>query len=289
MVRDRMARWLSVIRNRTRRTGSEQPGTISLLPLLDLPRTPFGGHPETEWLDADEPDGYRARKGHPLYGEHDIRYRFNSYGYRCAEFTTTADLRIVSVGCSCVLGTGLPQAALFHERFAQRLAAQSGRSVVNWNLSSPGASNDYICRVLFLALPTLDPHIVLVNFTYAGRREYVSVQNRLASYDPGLRPRDLIGRELCSHFDALSSPLDDAINIFRNYKAIAALLADRFWLFSTIQPEAFEALAGHIDRDRFAGDLLQVDFARDHGHPGPQSHARLADLYWERFLALQPP
>jgi len=258
-----------------------------LVPLLDVPRSAFAGQGETEWFDTDWLDGYRARNGHPLYGEHDISYRFNSYGYRCPEFSAVAELRIVSIGCSYVLGTGLPQEELFHERFVRRLAQVRCQRVVNWNLSAPGASNDYICRLLFLAIPALNPEIVLVNFTHAGRREYVSLQNRLASYTPGVRPGDLVGKEICAHFDALSSPHDDVLNLFRNYKAIEALLAKRLWLFSSIQPDVFDILGGHVDRRRFAGDLLRIDLARDKAHPGPESHKRLFELYWDKFLKLE--
>lgn len=254
------------------------------LPVDELPQTCFAGLNEVEWLDLDWEGGYRAR-GHPVFGEHDIRYRFNARGYRCVEFDATAEIRVVSIGCSYVMGVGLPQGALFHERFAERLGSERGRTVVNWNLGLPGASNDYICRTLFLALPVLKPHLVLVNFTHGGRREYVSVQGRLASYNPGVRPPDRVGREIGRHFDALCSPGDDALNLFRNYKALEGLLSRHLWLFSATQSDAFDALDLHIDRSRYAGHLTRLDFARDHAHPGPLSHAMLLECYWNRFLA----
>ena len=239
-----------------------------------------------EWLDLDWQGGYRER-GHPLFGEHDIVYRFNAHGYRCAEFDSTADIRILSVGCSYVMGIGLPQTALFHERFAQQLRSECRQSVVTWNLGLPGASNDYICRILFLALPILKPHIVFINFTHAGRREYVSVQAKLAAYNPGVRPPDRVGREISRHFDALCSPHDDVLNLFRNYKAIEGLLSRHLWLYSATQSDAFDALTDHMDRRRYVGYLSTLDLARDHAHPGPLSHANLLERYWNRFMALE--
>jgi hypothetical protein len=241
----------------------------------------------SEWLDLDWPGGYQARGGHPTYGEHDIQYRFNSHGYRCPEFDTSAETRIVSIGCSYVMGIGLPECALFHERFAQRLRNHRQHTVVNWNLGQPGFSNDYICRLLFLAVGYLDPHVVLVNFTHACRREYVSFQNTLLPYYPGVRRSDLIRRDLYKHLDALSSPFDDAINLFRNYKAIAALLSNRFWLCSTIKSDIFDDLRDHMNDRVYVGCLETMDLARDHAHPGARSHDSLLERYWERFLALE--
>ena len=44
------------------------------------------------------------------------------------------------------------------------------------------ASNDYISRTLFLAVPFLNPDIVLVNFTHLHRREYVTAENKMIPY-----------------------------------------------------------------------------------------------------------
>ena len=256
------------------------------LPTRTLPPTSFAGISEVEWLDLDWEGSYQ-RRGHPEFGEHDIKYCFNEFGYRCPKFDTAADIRIVSAGCSYVMGIGLPQKVLFHERFAARLGTKRAQTVVNWNLALPGASNDYICRILFLALPVLNPDIVLVNFTHPGRREYVSLEGKLASYNPGVSPSDLKGIEICGHFNALCSPPDDVLNLFRNYKAVEALLSGRVWLFSAIQSDAFDSLISYVDRTHYVGYLSAIDLARDHAHPGALSHLSLSELYWEGFMALQ--
>jgi hypothetical protein len=234
----------------------------------------------------DTLDRFRENGGHPRYGEHDILYQFNSLGYRCPEFERSAELRVVAVGCSNVMGVGLPRGALFHDRFAARLQAQTGRSSVVWTLGCAGASNDYVSRILQLAVPVLDPDVVLVNFTQSARREYVSVERKVIRYNPGWHPSDPIDREIKSHFDALSSPYDDQFNLFKNYQAIDRLLSNRHWLFSTSDPEGLEGIMDHVDVRRFAGALTVLDNARDHLHPGAESHADLAARYWERYLVL---
>ena len=252
------------------------------LPASGLPITGYPAGQEIEWLFGDSLENFR-KNGNPIYGEKDITYRFNSSGYRCPEFNVEADIRILAIGCSCVLGQALPQAAIFHERFAERLRADTGRSVVLWNLGYCGASNDYISRLLHLAVPRLDPHLVLVNFTFGPRREYLSVQNQLIHYNPAFQPPDEVTQGIFGHMAALASRHDDQLNFFRNYKSVASLLAGRRWLFSHVRPEEFAPIAAHLDLSRFVGPLLIVDRARDGRHPGPESHGRLADLYWEKF------
>lgn len=260
-----------------------------LLPKSGLPEISFfPANKQLAWLDntEDSRERYLKHGGHPVYSDTDIEYRFNSYGYRSPEFNAQADLRIVAIGCSYVMGVGLRERDLFQELFAERLRAAVSQSIVVWNIGSPGVSNDYISRMLYLAVPYLDPHIVLINFTHACRREYLSVQKRWVPYIPGFNPTDSVGREIYQHFEALSSPFDDDLNLFRNYKAIESLLANRFWLFSTINSTDFDRIKEHVEFERYAGPLRELDKARDWAHPGPRSHAALSEEYWTRFCAL---
>jgi len=257
----------------------------SFLPKACLP--PLRSFPagrSLEWLDntEDSRENYVRRGGHPVYGEHDIIYTFNSLGYRSAEFSTRADLTILAIGCSYVLGVGLRQQDLFHELLGSWLNQSTGKSVCVFNLGAPGSSNDYISRMLHLAVPLLSPHLTLIHFTHTERREYVSLQGQLLTYVPGYRPSDLIAREIYKHLDALSSPEDNDLNLFRNYKSIESLLKGRHWFFSSINPE-FERIREHIDSPRYIGPLTWLDKARDGRHPGPLSHQDLARRYWERI------
>jgi hypothetical protein len=230
---------------------------------------------------------YRKHGGHPVYGEEDIIYRFNSFGYRCVDFTEAAQIRMVSIGCSWVFGVGLAQRDLFHELFAQRLRRELATTVVNWNLGRSGASNDYIARVLHLAVPRLRPHVVLVLFTASNRREYITADNRLMNFN-SLPPQNShwVERETWTHFNALTNGYDDQLNLFRNYKSVETLLADYVWLFSATNTNDLdlEPLAGHLDESHRAKKHRFVDKARDHGHPGPETHKLLADLFWAKFL-----
>jgi hypothetical protein len=182
------------------------------------------------------------------------------------------------------MGVGLPQEDIFHEQFTTRLRKHTGRSVVNWNLGLAGKSNDYITRTLFLSIPFLNPDVVLINFTHLARREYVSVQNRPFTILPLCHYEYPVAREIWRHFQELTSPYDDELNFFRNYKAVEALLSDRCWLFSTSVKKTLDRLNGHANLTNYVGDLVFLDKARDQVHAGPKSHESLATAYWERFL-----
>lgn len=148
-----------------------------------------------------------------------------------------------------------------------------------------GSSNDYITRTLFLAIPFLNPDLVLVNFTNLSRREYVSVENKFFYFFPNGCPyNDYVRRDIWRHFKELTSPYDDELNFFRNYKAVEALLSDRCWLFSTREPESLDRLNGHANLTNYVGNLINLDTARDKIHAGPKSHEALANAYWEKFF-----
>jgi hypothetical protein len=166
------------------------------------------------------------------------------------------------------------------------LRDNGSKTVAVWNLGIAGASNDYIARMLSLAVPRLDPHIVLVNFTHLERREYISADNQLISYGPWTPPDDEVAREIFGLFDALVSPHDDQRNFFMNYKMTERTLVGRVWLFSNSMPHDFDPISDQMDLRRFVGQLSRLDRARDGSHPGPQSHKKLADRYWARFQEL---
>lgn len=259
---------------------------LILLPARGLPPSGYPANQTTEWFIGDNRRTYNEHGGHSIYGPKDITYTFNHLGYRCAEFDQTADLRVLAIGCSYVLGTGLPARALFHERFAARLRTTARRSVIVWNLGNVGASNDYITRMLALGLRELNPDIVLVHFTHLPRREYLSASHERVNYTPMAASDDPVHSAILSHFRALGSKPDDLLNLFRNYKAIEAMLRGRIWFYSLTDPVRAESIIQQFDQERYCGELQQLDHARDHLHPGPASHEVLFESYWRRFLAL---
>jgi len=254
-----------------------------LIPPNGIPRSGLPEACEKEWLEPDGPEAFRRNQGHPLYGERDILYRLNRHGYRSPEFDATADLRMLTVGCSFVFGLGVPEAHTFHGLFAERLRQRTGKSVVDWNLGISGASNDAIARLVHLALPVLRPDLVLVLFTLASRREYVAAHDRRMNYAPEWSDTDPVASEIAGHLGALRSDPDDGLNLFRNYKAVEASLAGHEWLYSFVVPGEAAPLAGHLQAERRAAPYTWLDAGRDHAHPGPRTHASLCEGFWATF------
>ncbi|MFN8391199.1 MAG: hypothetical protein U0136_12985 [Bdellovibrionota bacterium] len=239
------------------------------------------------WIDYDSEERFRKNGGHPLYGPDSITYTINSHGFRSPELSETADIKVLSIGCSFVFGLGLPREALFHERFCATLRSRTGRTVVNWNLGSSGTGNDYIARMLHLAVPLLRPDIVLINFSQACRMEYITVLGDWIKYGPANDPSwfDRIGREVHTHLNELRSPGQEELRLFLNYRSVAELLKGRLWIHSFLEESALGVLEGHLERFQLAGAFQKLDVARDHAHPGPESHAVVADRYLQVFEA----
>jgi hypothetical protein len=259
---------------------------VEFIPVKSLPYSGYPKNVEEKWFQLDSEESYKVKGNYLLFDKIPISYKFNSFGYRCPEFTETAAIKILSIGCSYVLGLGLPSDLLFHEKFAKRLRDESSLSVVNWNLGQSGASNDYISRIANLAIPVLNPDIVLVNFTRFARREYVAPHRKLVRYSPTFFPPDPVAQEIYGHFFALSSPFDDEVNFYRNYKSIESLLRDRIWLYSFIAREEMEGFKEHLDHDRCVCSFEAVDKARDNLHPGIESHNLVYEKFWEKFVDL---
>jgi hypothetical protein len=246
---------------------------------------------------------FRSRGGHPVYDENSVEYRFNSHGYRCPEFSEAAEIRMISIGCGFTMGDGLPQDALFHERFAEQLRRKTGKTTVNWNLAESFTGNDVVERVLHVAVPILDPHIVLILFPDIEWREYVSPQGvRLPNFTPAfVNPHPYVQevadifhasrqngpavRELVGKLAATVCQPDDELRFFRSYKSIEALLSGRCWLFGFATCDGIESLHvfQHLELERFAGSCGILDFARDCVHPGPYTHELLFQKFWNAF------
>lgn len=279
------------------RSGSATRPADDLLPCQGLPASGYPANARLQWFSTDSAEHF-ATHAPPGFGAADIEYDFNASGYRCPSFAPVDGLRVLAIGCSYVFGVGLPAADLFAALVTARLESELSRPATLWNLGLPGTSNDYIARLLHLAVPALDPHVVLVNFTHADRREYASDTGVLMPFCAGWYPEDRIGRDVKEHLSALASPADDDLNLYRNYKSVESLLAGRFWLYSTIAHPLRHATAEesrwgplvrirhHVDPARYAGTLDRLDLARDGCHPGRASHRELATRYWARCLDL---
>jgi len=264
----------------------------TFIPSGDVPRTEAAGLDERTWFKNDSGDRYR-KDPHPVLKPGDVTYRFNAHGYRCDNFDTRRDLNVIFIGCSWIFGTGVPAESTSCAVFSRLLAGRTGKSVSAWNLGFPGKSNDYVSRVLLCAVPVLKPDVVVVNFTFSARREYIPIDgpelNTLSSPESLKQVEDLARRDLYRHMFALASEREDRMNLFKNYKLVELLLTTQRvrWLYSGNVLHEFSAIEDHIDRARFILPGLQLlDRGRDNSHPGIGSHLNFAEQAFQRFVEL---
>ena len=103
-------------------------------------------------------------------------YQFNTLGYRGEEESASAQKRIYAGGCSITFGEGLDLEETWPQQFKQRYAAVSGiaADAVNvLNFAESGAANDRIVRTLLEQCRAAKPDLLLAQFTYPNRTEYL--------------------------------------------------------------------------------------------------------------------
>jgi hypothetical protein len=257
----------------------------------DIPKTSNTGKGSCHWLWPSEEAKFRALKGDAPYGESGVTYSFNSYGYRAPEFSMRGEINIVAAGCSFVFGLGLPAERVAVEIIRQEIEQLTKRKTVLWNLAWPGASNDFIVRTLALAVPRLNPDLVIAGFTALARREYVTPDGQVMSFLPGhAYDYNPVFAECAASYRLLVSSPDDRRNFFVNYTYLTSILAGREWLFSFPSTAVLEEVRDLLTLDRFAGVLVEhnrkLDFARDMEHPGATHHALLAQSCVRRLRSL---
>jgi hypothetical protein len=195
---------------------------------------------------------------------------------------------MVTFGATTAFGLGVALEHTFHELFAARLREALGKSVVNWNLAVPWASNDTLARLVPLAVPVLRPHVVLILFPLLGGREFMTATGSLMQYVPGAEGWDAVSRHVYAQFSALANSHDDQFNFYRNYKPMESTLRTVEWLFALTAPEELKLARAHIDFGRFVDQWSGVihDRGRDRKHPGPRSHGAMCDAYWNKFVSM---
>ena len=253
----------------------------------------FVGRKQSYWLWDYERIQWEANSDIAPYNETDIVYEFNSHGYRGTEFTQRSELNILVIGCSYTFGTGLPYHDVYHQILANRLDETTGKKTTVWNLALPGVSNDFIARTLQHCLYSLNPDILVINFTFLPRREYFSEENKRYDYIPQVVPEWFPPfLDTWQRFNALISTHEDRANFIRNYNLVSGVLRDRKWIVVASHEAVIETLSDIKSLGNYAGcphikgNELPSQFARDLLHPGKQMNIDLATLCFDKIIEL---
>lgn len=230
------------------------------------------------WIGHDNETNFNENHDCQKYGH--FTYTINSKGYRCCELDQVADFKIVSLGCSIAFGYGLPKELVYHEIITERIREHLGCSVVNFNLGMPSGSNQFIARMASVVSETLKPNLLLVNYTYPHRREYVDKDGRYHTYF-STGQKDVDSHPMCN-FKNLTSSCDDLVNAYMHMNHVKHMAESKGikYAWSTIDKALHKA---GFDNEHYCGVFEIFDYARDGLHPGKLSNQMMAEKYWAKI------
>jgi hypothetical protein len=113
----------------------------------------------TKWSGSDNVVNFKRNQPNP-YGRDDITYQYNERGFRSDSFDSTADKRIVFIGCSMTEGTGLAKEDTWSYILLDLIKKETGLNIPYWNLGLGGCGLDAITRLFYHYSDILKPNLV---------------------------------------------------------------------------------------------------------------------------------
>jgi len=247
----------------------------------EIYKTYFCGREPSEWCGMDKPQ-FQCKDF-----DESISYNFNEYGYRCDNFNTFENYNVITLGDSASFGIGIPYETTYTKILCELLQKDVG-AVSNYNLSMQGIGNDVLSRLVLSTVPLLNPSMVLVHFTYIGRREYVDINGTTHDISPSDYYGSTIEYETAKKgHDLLVSDYEDGINFLKNYKLIEMTLNNMNipWYFTIQQDmDIIEQYSDWLDIDHFIDDVLvQDNKARDQSHTGIDENIKYGEILYNKI------
>tara|TARA_A100001015_G_scaffold285335_1_gene352730 strand:+ start:2291 stop:3229 length:939 start_codon:yes stop_codon:yes gene_type:complete len=233
-------------------------------------------------MDSEEHfDSLPPQGPHFKFNKDNVRYTLNSYGYRgLCEPTASEHFTVLVIGDSHTFGMGLDDKQIWPSQFQKLLQQQYPRCRVI-NLSLPGASNDYIARMIYTCMKIIQPDCVIPVYTYPNRRE--------AIWDSGLmwqlnttipkNPVQAEYEEFQSWFMTINEHTD-YYNQMKNHIFIESLCKDTILIASHV-------IKLGIFQHFLASKIGYYDVARDCKHYGPVVHKKFAYYLYDKFCSMQ--
>lgn len=190
----------------------------------------------------------------------DISYDFNSYGFRCDEFTS--DNNIVFLGCSNTLGVGLPLENTFAYNVSKSL------NLKMCNLGKGGGALDTCFRLAYYWLNILQPKIVVCQMPEETRLELRDTLKEVEEAGDPWKTELLVSythKFYRKHW--LRFPEQYILHQHKNLLAIKSLCQQLNIKLVVLDQSIFRDIK---DSER--------DFARDLAHYGRKTHKQLANI-----------
>jgi len=270
---------------------------------------PYAGEGLDRWTHRGTPF---SRDSHGRDSSGTKLYRFNSLGYRGAEFDPDAAKHLFVFGESHAFGDGLNEEETWAEKLTHSWCAANAvarSSVCLSNFAEGACSNAYIARAVITQCEQVRPDLVVIEFAEAARAEAFMAGRTARTGDwlaqsanqlealPNEEVRQL-ARELirrAAAYERFATPVHHAVDtmlnmiLVRSYCAARGLtvVASADCLEELRSVAAELPLAGMlwqtIDDGHFLAPTCMRDFvdvadrAADGSHPGASAHSRFAD------------
>lgn len=226
-----------------------------------------------------------------LMGEdsHKCTYTFNEFGFR-GDSITKDGIKIMSLGCSLTEGYGVNDNETWSHYLSQLIP-----NGVNLNFGVSSRSNDFITRTLITYFDIIKPDIVIVNYTFITRKEYIDEINNIEStmirYDyTKFGSTDANIEKLNAHIE-LSNVHADLNNWYKNHLLIKNFLENKkckwVWDGSLIMNDSVQEF-NRVDSQFLNENNNYLDYAVDNLHPGPLTNKRYSELLFKFILEHYP-
>lgn len=266
----------------------------TFFPVNGVPLTRYAGTESVAWLGSDTPENLQKNQDRNNWDNVPIEYRFNKHGYRCEAFSERKSLNVICIGCSWTMGVGLPQDLTYPFSLCNKIGKILGTEIANWNMGCGAKGNDYVARTLLFSLDYLNPDLVLVNLTAAGRKEFFSIDGEcydLMGHFKENKDTPPIKADLEKRWSGLASNYHLASNWASSLHLIKQALDLRKvpYVISAVNQDFFKSMDTKlgIEDSRHIYDVWHgIDLARDGLHMGPKTNEMAALALYRAVMSL---
>ena len=206
---------------------------------------------------------YCFNKEHYLSYPKDISYRYNSRGFRDAEWPEDLSDVIWCVGDSFTVGIGQP----VEETWPQLLQNKTGKRCLN--LGEDACSNDSMALRIQEICRSYNPKIIVIMWSYLSRRRH---HNKNVHHDK-------------NSFGAIK----DVANFIKNYKIVNQVRASVINLMIPNTTKCPDFLKKTVKQNSELITFEQLDYARDYHHFDVKTSRVVSDLIGARIKKFDNP
>ena len=218
-----------------------------------------------------------------LVGPKGTEYKFNQYGFRGEwDLSTSRKVRIGVFGDSCTFGIGVDEKDTYVNLLKEMYP---GYSILNFGM--PGGSIDNIAKLYSAAQRLIGFDYVLMllpDFSRFCWPQYEKEwQHKNMILGPGLDPSNE------DHMAYIRNYWDELevhrcisyLNWIKDNSNDVRVLS--LWSWSKHTNKIIKQCLPEENFARITNKDVEIDHARDHQHPGPKTHKRIAELWFEQL------